>query len=423
MIDRKRHDLDSTARRAMCAAACGIAWLLLGAPLLAAAADWPQFRGPAANGISTETGFDVAWQEGEPAMLWKVPLGSGFSGLSIVDNRLYTLFGKDGREFLGAFATADGGTLWRLTIGPERGDQFGDGPRTTPVVEGDTVYAVGAFGIVVAADAATGGERWRVDLRETVGARVPTWGVAAQPAIVGDLLIHNAGGSGHAVVALDRKDGSLVWKSGDDIAGYSQPLVAELAGRQQVVIFSGTQVLAIDPKDGKVLWHEPWKTSYDVNAATPILVPPNRLFIASGYDTGAAMLEVKAKDGGFAVERLWSSQGMKNQFSSSVYRDGFLYGFDNKILKCLDAATGSERWATRGFGHGSLLWADGKLVILGDRGALAIAEATPAGYRELARAQPLEGKHWTVPTLYGGRLYIRNENHLAALDVSGAAAR
>lgn len=405
------------------ASAFAVLTALVSAPPLSAdgARDWPQYRGPNADGISAERNFDPLWSEDEPELLWKVPLGSGFSALSIVDQRIYTLFGRSGKEYLGAFSTLDGTALWRLVLGPERGDQFGDGPRSTPVIDGETVFSVGAFGILVAADARTGGERWRVDLRRTVGARVPTWGVSAQPAVVGDILIHNAGGRDHATVALDKATGRIVWSSGSDIPGYSQPLVAEIAGRRQAVIFSGTQVTALDPEDGTQLWSEPWSTSYDVNAATPILIPPNRLFISSGYQTGAAMLEIHRREASFEVVRQWSNRSMRNQFSSSIYRDGFIYGFDNKILKCLDARTGEERWAQRGFGHGSLLWADGHLIILGDRGLIAVAETTPEAYRERSRAQVLKGKHWTVPTLYGGRLFIRNENDLACFDVSKEA--
>lgn len=384
-------------------------------------ADWPQYRGPSADGISTETGV-TAWGDAGPAVIWRVPLGSGFSGLSAVGGRIYTLYGTGGKEHLGAFSAADGSLLWRLTLGAERADRFGSGPRATPILDGGTVYAVGALGTIVAADARSGKERWRVDAKQAFGARVPTWGVAAQLALIDGRLIHNSGGPGHEVVALDPADGSLLWQTGNESAGYSQPLAIEVAGRRQIVVLSGSRLLGLDPAKGTMLWSEPWKTSYDVNAATPIFVPPDRLFVSTGYDTGAALFRIVASGedagGKLRVQRVWSNRGMKNQFSSSVLHRGFIYGFDNKILKCLDAATGEERWATRGFGHGSLLWADGKLVILGDGGLLALAEATPEGYRELARAQPMEGKHWTVPTLYGGRLFIRNEKEMLCLKVS-----
>ena len=183
-------------------------------------------------------------------------------------------------------------------------------------------------------------------------------------------------------------------------------------------IHDGTQVVGVDPADGRMLWKQPWKTSYDVNAATPVFIPPNRLFVASGYSTGGALFELEPTNAGTRVERLWASRKMRNQFSSSIYHEGHIYGFDNATLKCLDAKTGAEKWAAReGFGHGSLTLADGHLYVLGDRGKLALVEATPEGYREKSTVQALSGKCWTVPTIAGGRIYLRNEKELVALDL------
>jgi hypothetical protein len=190
-----------------------------------------------------------------------------------------------------------------------------------------------------------------------------------------------------------------------------------------VIFFTGSRLVAVAPDDGKPLWDVRWKTSYDVNAATPIFIPPDRLFVASGYDTGAALFRIEGGGGTARAEELWRTRGMKNQFSSSIYKDGYLYGFDNAILKCLDAATGEERWKARGFGHGSLTYADGHLIVLGDRGDLALVEATPEAYREKGRAAVLSGKCWTVPTLAGGRLYLRNEREIVALDVAGGGGK
>ena len=386
----------------------------------ATAADWPWFRGPSLDGISAETGLLDAWPETGPRELWRGPLGEGYSGISVVGERAYTLYVAGGREVLGVFDTATGKELWNYPVGERWKDMMGNGPRSTPTVADGVVYVLGAHGALAAVDVETGKEVWRQDLKKSLGARPPTWGVSTSPVVDGNRLILDAGGrGGHSIVALDRRTGKLVWHAGSDKAGYSTPLPVTLGESRQLVMFTGSQVVGVDAADGRVLWKQPWKTSYDVNAAMPVFVPPNRLFVASGYSTGGAMFElVPYDDGSTRVNRLWTAPRMRNQFSSSIYHQGQIYGFDNATLKCLDARTGEEKWAVReGFGHGSLTLADGHLYVLGDRGKLALVEATPEGYREKGAFEPLEGKSWTVPTLAGGRLYLRNEKQLVALDV------
>ena len=385
----------------------------------AAAADWPQFRGPELDGISRETGLLSAWPDAGPPVVWRAPLGEGYSGISVVGDRLYTMYADGGEERVVCLDAASGGELWRYRIGNKWKDMMGNGPRSTPTVADGVVYALGAFGQLAALDAATGKELWAQDLRQTVGARPPTWGVSSSPLVEGELLILDAGGrGGHSIIALERATGELAWASESDKAGYAMPLPLTVDGSRQVVLFTGTQLVGVDPADGRVLWKNAWKTSYDVNAATPVFIPPRRLFVASGYSTGGALFELRAADGATRVTRAWTSPKMRNQFSSSLYHDGHIYGFDNSTLKCLDARTGEERWAVReGFGHGSLTLADGHLYVLGDRGRLALVEATPEAYREKGAAEVIDGKCWTVPTLAGGRLYLRNERELVALDV------
>lgn len=383
-------------------------------------ADWPQFRGPNRDGISTETGLLKTWPAGGPQVLWKAPLGSGFSASTIVDGRLFTQFGQGKDEFAAAIDTATGKELWRVRTDTERKDQFGDGPRSTPTVDGDRLFVVSALGKLYALKPASGETLWSVDLVKEYGARVPQWGVSASPLIDGQRLLFNAGGrSDYAVVALDKTTGKLLWHTGTDIPGYSAPILVEIGGVRQAVFFSGTEVLGIAPADGKVLWQKEWRTSYDVNAATPIFLPPDQLFIASGYDTGAAVFRLAVADGKMSAKEVWRSRDMKNQFSSSVHLGGTIYGFNNKNLQAIDAATGAVLWRKSGLGHGSLLAADGHLIVLGDSGQLVLAEANPAAYVEKAAAQPLNGKHWTVPTLYGGRLYLRNESELVCLKIAG----
>jgi outer membrane protein assembly factor BamB len=252
---------------------------------------------------------------------------------------------------------------------------------------------------------------------------MPQWGISTSPLVEGDLLLIDVGGRpGAALVALAKGTGLAKWTTEEDQPGYSAPIAVTIAGKRQIVFFTGSRLLGVAPDDGKTLWEVRWRTSYDVNAATPIFIPPDKVFVASGYDTGSGLFRIAVDGAGLRADQLWRSPGMKNQFSSSIHHQGTLYGFDNAILKAVDAASGEERWKARGFGHGSLTMADGHLFVLGDRGKLALVEATPAEYREKGGFQVVEGKCWTVPTLADGRLYVRNEREVVALDVRAAQA-
>jgi len=377
-------------------------------------ADWPQFRGPGGDGISSETGLLKAWPDGGPETLWRIDLGHGFSGISVAAGRVFTMFAKGKDEFTIALEAATGKEIWRVRTGANFKDMFGNGPRSTPTVDGETVYALSAYGTLHALRAQDGKPVWSRDLAADFGTEPPKWGYAGSPLIEGERLFIDVGGAGGSVAALDKASGKTVWRSHHDKAGYSTPIAVTIADRRQVVFFTGTHVVSLSPADGSLLWQEPWKTSYDVNAASPVFVPPDRLFISSGYDVGAALFRVEVE----GVEEVWRNREMKNKFSSSVLHQSHLYGFDEKILKCVDVATGKTQWRARGFGHGSLLYADGHLIVLGDQGDLALVEATPEGYHERARAGVLGGKSWTMPTLAGGKLYLRDQKALRVLSVS-----
>ncbi len=380
---------------------------------------WPKFRGAGHDGRSTETGIARTWPASGPAVAWRVPLGSGFSGISIADGRLFTLFNRGGDELLAAFDAATGRELWTLKLDGAYRNSFGDGPRSTPTLDGALVYALGAQGKLVAARAATGELVWTRDLVAEFGAQIPEWGASASPIVEGDLLLLDVGGRpGASIVAFDKATGDPRWSVGEDGAGYSSPVPVEAAGVRQVVFLTARKVVGIAPGAGEILWERPWKTDYDVNASTPIFAPPDRLLVTTGYDTGAALFRLEAAGEAIAPVELWRSRELKTKFSSAVRVDEVVFGFDNETLKAIDLATGKDLWQKRGLGHGSLLWADGLLIVLGEKGKLVLLEAHSGEYRELGAFQLFAGKSWTVPTLVDGRLFARDEHELVCLDVA-----
>jgi outer membrane protein assembly factor BamB len=380
--------------------------------------DWPQYRGPGRDGVSPETGLLTTWPGSGPRELWRVPLGEGFSGIAAVDGRLYTMYGRGKDEYVASLEAATGREVWRRRIDDNHRDSQGNGPRSTPTVEGGVVYVLGARGMLAALKAESGEIIWERDLEEEYGAKVPRWGASVSPLVEGDLLLVETGSSGgRSLMAFDKEFGRVVWASQTDKPGYSSPLAVTVNGTRQILFFTATGLVSVSPEDGSLLWRVAWKTSYDVNAAMPVFLAPDRVFISSGYDVGAAVFRITGSGKKTGVEEIWRSRVMKNHFNSSVLYDGYLYGFDDGTLKCIDPQSGEEKWRQRGFAKGSLLAADGHLIVLGERGQLALAEATPAAYREKGRSQPLEGKTWTMPTVSNGRLYLRNEEELVALDI------
>jgi len=378
--------------------------------------DWPQLRGPNADGISPQTGLLTAWPESGPREIWRVPLGKGFSGISVVGDRAFTMFGRQG-TYLGAFDTATGAELWRLRIDEMYRNSSGDGPRSTPTVDNGIVYVISGRGNLAAVQAESGAIAWRHDLREEYQASGPNWGFATSPRVFRDLLLVEAGGPGAAMLAFDKRTGEEVWRAAGDPPGYSTPLLVEIGDRQQAVFFTGRRIVGVNPNNGVLLWEKPWETTFGVNAATPIFVPPDKIFVSSGYGVGAALLRV-AVDDVFKVETVWHTREMKNQFSSSVRVGDYIYGFDNSILECIELIRGERMWRARGHGQGSLLYADDHLIVLGDRGSLTLVKLSPGEYLQVSWAQVFRGRTWTAPTLADGILYLRDEQELVALEIT-----
>ncbi len=404
------------------------------------AEDWPQFRGPHRDGMSPAAGLLDSWPEEGPKELWRRPLGEGFSAVSVAGGRLYTMYAEapaeevagdgatdeqaaaageqaEAAEVAAAFDAATGEELWRVAIGKRIVTQFGNGPRSTPTVDGDTVYVLGAHGELVALATEDGTERWATTLADAFGTQRPYWGFSTSPMVEGELLlIANGGPEGKAFAALDKATGEVRWTAGDGgpQGTYNSPLPVTMNG-ERVIVYVGNQVLRAVDAGGEEVWSHPWPEGE--THAMPIYIPPDRFFASGAEGVGAALIRIANGDGGAKAEEVWSSRTMRNHFSSSIFLEDHLYGFDNATLKCISVETGEQAWAKRGFGKGSLIYADGHLIVLSDRGTLALVRASAEGYVEKGRVQALEGRCWTAPSLAGGKLYLRGETEMVSYDL------
>ncbi len=384
------------------------------------AADCPNYRGPDHNGYSQETDWQASWDSQPPKTLWKKSIGFGFAAITVADGRAF-LMGNTGKE--GDNANTDivqcvdattGKEIWRYeypcALEPKL---YEGGPLATPAVDGDVVYTLSKKGDLFCFDAASGKIVWKKQLVAELGCKLPGWSIAGSPVIAGDLLVLNVGTAG---LALNKKNGDVVWENGMDTCGYATPVPYTLDDQACFAIFGKQSVMGVAAKDGKRLWEFEWKTKYDINAADPI-VDGSRVFISSGYNRGCATIQL---DGSQANE-VWQSRVMRTQMNCAILSKGHLYGFDEGELKCIDMNDGVEKWGERSLGKGSLIASqDGRLIIMSDKGELVIAKADPKAFTVLARTQLLpSSKCWTSPVLANGKIYARNAaGDAACVDVS-----
>lgn len=397
-----------------------------GAAATAPSPYWTDFRGPFRDGHYRERAIRTKWPAHGLQPIWKQPAGGGYASFVIARDRAFTIEQRGLEEVVAAYDVHTGRELWtnrwealfRESLG-------GDGPRATPTWADGVVYGLGATGELRALDDATGRALWRMNMLDDNGATNLDWGMAASPLVVGDsVVVLPSGLNGRSVVAYDRRSGKRVWSSLGDKAAYASPMLVTLGGVRQILIFAATRLMGVSPDRGELLWEYPWRTSFDINAGQPIVIGDNRVFISSGYGTGAAVIELaRPATGGagggapFQVREVWRNNRMKNQFTSSVLHEGFIYGLDEAILACLDAATGELRWKGGRYGYGQVLLASGHLIVVTEDGDLALVRATPERHEELVRFPALSGKTWNHPALAGGYLLIRNLAEMAAYDL------
>ena len=380
------------------------------------AGDWPQWRGPNRDGISKETGLLKQWPAEGPPLVWKATgAGKGYSSLALSDGRIFTMGVRTDREYIIAFDVATGKEVWATANGRVFRNDRGDGPRGTPTVDGDRLYALGGNGDLSCLETKTGRSVWSMNILQKFGGSNPTWGISESPLVIGDKVLVNAGGPGASVIALNKKDGSLIWKSESDSAGYSSGMPLQIGSTTQAVFFTAERAVGLDLSNGKLLWSYAKASNNVANVATPV-VKTNRVFLSSDYGTGAALVEVKA-DG--TAKEVYFTKEMRNHHSSSILIGDYLYGFSSGILTAMRFDTGAVAWRDRSVGKGSLVYADGNLYAFSENGVVGLIEATPTGYVEKGRFRIQQDSlpTWTHPVVAGGRLYLRDQNTIYAYDV------
>lgn len=400
--------------------------------------DWPQILGPNRNGIYTGTDIVPSFPRSGPPQLWTRDVGAGFAGPAVAGDRLIlfhrvgnrpsaslgtTLSLSNGRETVEAMDALTGRTVWTFDYPTSYRDDFGfdEGPRAVPVIAGDRVFTHGADGWLHGIDFNTGKMLWSSDTRRIFDAPKGYFGVASSPVVDGNRVLVNVGGRKGGIVGFDAATGKTLWTATTDEPSYSAPVIADINGQHTAIFFTRTGLVAVEPSSGKVLYDYRWRArmAASVNAATPI-VSGDRIFLSAQYGTGAVLLQVANN----SVEPLWSGdESMSNHYSTSVLKDGYLYGFDGRqefgqALRCVELATGKVMWNVDGFGAGTLLIAGDTLVITRESGELALAPASPKGFRFNARAQLIQGVVRAYPALANGRYYVRNERQLAAFDLT-----
>lgn len=381
--------------------------------------DWPQWRGKDRTGVSTERGLLKDWPQGGPKLAWTAKgAGHGYSSFSVAGGKVYTLGARGGTEYVMAFDEATGKKLWEVANGARFSNDRGDGPRATPTIDGGRVYAYGASGDLSVLDAATGKGIWKINVLKQFGGGNIQWGLSESPLVLPDRIIVNAGGRNASIVAVNKKDGSEIWRSQSDEAGYSSGVLHTFEGTPQAIFFSASRGLAVDSRDGRLLWSYDRVSNRTANIATPI-ARGNKVFFSSDYGTGAGLVELTAAGKNITAREVYFTREMRNHHSSSVLIGDHLYGFSSAILTAMKFDTGEVAWRDRSVGKGSVVFADDRLYLYSENGVIGLAEANPIAYREHGRFQIQTGSlpTWSHPVVANGKLYIRDQDTIYAYNV------
>lgn len=401
---------------------------------------WPQYRGPGGDGIIDAAAGDLSdvdlnWNDNPPKVLWKTPTPLGFSSFAVADGKAITLVARadDSGELVETCVALDAKTgkeIWSYAMSESGyghdggnagaiGNRGGDGPRSTPTIDGDFVYVYDAQLLLVCLNAKDGKLVWKVDVLNDHAGRNITWCSAMSPVIVDDRVIVAGGGAGQSIIALDKRTGSIDWKTGDYKITHATPVVRDVNGQRQMIFFMQSGLVAIDPTDGRQRWQTPFP--YRVSSAASPVTVGNLVYCSAGYGVGAGLFEISDA---MSVKEIWRKPNrLMNHWSTPVVRDGHLYGlfefkkYGKAPLQCVELATGEIKWSQRGYGPGNCILAGDKLVVLSDAGELVIVAATPDRYQELSRAKILSGKCWSTPAYSDGKLFVRSTEEGACVSL------
>ena len=378
---------------------------------------FPQYLGPTRDGQVRGVNLARDWDAQPPRLVWKIPIGAGWSGFVVDRGLAITQEQRGGDEMVVAYDFATGAPRWSHRD-PIRFDSViaGDGPRATPTIDGAHVATLGSTGLVNVLDFRTGRRLWRKDVVADNDAISPEWGRSGSPLIYDGKVIVSAGGDGRTVVAYDLASGERVWRAGTDGPGYAAPMLLTLLGRPQVVAFNRATMTGHDPATGQVLWSQTWPGP--INVAQPIRIADDLVLGSSGYGIGAKLTKLTRGEGDtISSAYVWETPRLKAKFTNPVLHDGFVYGLDDGVLTCLDVTTGERRWRAGRYGHGQTLLVGDVLLVMTEYGEVVLVEPTPEAHRELTKFTALDGKTWNPPAVAGRYLLVRSDKEAALYEL------
>lgn len=406
-------------------------WVLVSLLLLIIAADtraqsdWTQWGGPNRDFVTNSKGLAATWPESGPKQLWSRPLGAGHSAILASGNTLYTMYGTDEQEVVIALAANTGKTIWEYKYdSPHAGMnyEYGIGPHSTPLLVGNLLYTVGATGKLFALDKKTGKVAWSHDLWADLGGRKMDRGYSCSPIAYKNTIILTLGGQGQTLIAFNQRDGSVAWKNQTLDMSPSSPIIVNVDGQEQLIAFLGKVVAGLDPNNGNLIWTHPHVTEWGLNISTPVWGKDNLLFISSAYSGGSRVLKLGHKDGKTTVDEVWASRRMRLHHGTAIRIGDYVYGssgdFGPAFFAAVNVKNGDIAYQDRRFPKSNLLLADGRLIILDEDGNLALATASPTELKVISKVSVLKNLAWTVPTLVGTKLYLRDRHTITALDLS-----
>ncbi len=384
--------------------------------------DWPQFRGPDRDNHVTGVRIDTDWEQHPPKLIWKQPIGPGWSSFSVVGGFCFTQEQHGEQEATVCYRLDTGAEVWAHSDTARFEDPAtGAGPRGVPTFDHEKLYTVGATGIVDCLDASSGQLLWQREILKDAQTKLQEWGIATSPLVAGELVIVFAGGgAGKGTIAYSTTTGEPVWMSGRGTHSFSSPQISRLDGVEQILMAHDLGLDAFDPATGKVLWQYDWTMDGNGRMVQPCVLGDDRVILASGYNQGARLLKVAHADAAWQVEDLWDSKKLVPYYNDFIVYQNYIYGFDGNIFCCVDAETGERKWKKGRYGYGQvlLLVDQGVLLVITDEGEAVLVAAEPDGLRELGKQQVLEGKSGNHPVLVYGNLLVRNAQEAACYQLT-----